>query len=163
MHEWIFAGGMAVLVLGGLTSFWTVIPKPRVGRDVWVLVVIGLLTVAGVIVGFRRDTYLPFLGNAVFPCSLLELRIPENADTEVTIHNLEAGAKVVYWCSSDSSDSSNSSDSSDSSDSSNVGVARVSADGSATLRFQKLQSQSYIQWRVCLLDTLSPVQFTKIA
>ncbi len=66
------------------------------GRKVarWVYVAVG---VAALVVGFRRDTYLPFLGETVMPCSMIEERVPEHADTEVTVGGLTPGAKVLFW------------------------------------------------------------------
>jgi hypothetical protein len=43
-----------------------------------------------------RNTFLPFLGPTVFPCSLLQNHIPEGANTDVVI-TTRPGAKVLYW------------------------------------------------------------------
>lgn len=45
---------------------------------------------------FHRDTYLPFLGTTVMPCSILSDRIPTGASETVTIH-VTPHAKVLYW------------------------------------------------------------------
>jgi len=45
---------------------------------------------------FHRDTYLPFLGPTVVPCSLIPERIPEGANTTVEV-KVTPGAKVLYW------------------------------------------------------------------
>ena len=48
---------------------------------------------------FQRDTYLPFLGQAALPASLLkEVTVPDNANVTVNLP-MEApnGTKVVYW------------------------------------------------------------------
>lgn len=53
--------------------------------------------------GSQRDTYLPFLGQAVVPPSLIkESAIPENANTQATIDIPWAadGTKVLYWAAS---------------------------------------------------------------
>ena len=47
-------------------------------RAVYVLVGIAALGVA-----FNRDTYLPFLGESVFPCSVLPDQVPAGATREV--------------------------------------------------------------------------------
>jgi uncharacterized membrane protein YuzA (DUF378 family) len=52
--------------------------------------------VAAVLVMFQRDFYLPFLGETVMPCSLLEERVPDKADTNVEV-KAPAGSKVLYW------------------------------------------------------------------
>ena len=51
---------------------------------------------AAVSVMFNRDTYLPFLGEAVMPCSLLQNRAPPGATYDITV-NVGAHAKVLYW------------------------------------------------------------------
>ena len=64
---------------------------PRFAR--WVYIVIGL---AGTFLLFRRDVYLPFLGETLVPGPALEQRVPQNANDQVTI-TTTPGAKVLYW------------------------------------------------------------------
>ena len=46
---------------------------------------------------FNRETYLPFLGEAVIPsCDILQERIPEDANTVVKVRT-KPNAKVLYW------------------------------------------------------------------
>lgn len=52
--------------------------------------------VAAVSLAFFRDVYLPFLGPAVMPCSLLKASVPDGADFEVQVY-AEPGTKVMYW------------------------------------------------------------------
>ena len=52
--------------------------------------------VAAVSLAFFRDVYLPFLGPAVMPCSLLNPSVPDGADFEVQVY-AEPGTKVMYW------------------------------------------------------------------
>jgi len=58
-----------------------------------VYIVVGL---AAVSLMFHRDTYLPFLGETVMPCSALPEQIPEGADTQIQV-DAPPGAKVLYW------------------------------------------------------------------
>jgi len=51
---------------------------------------------AALSMAFFRDSYLPFLGPSVMPCSLLKEQVPEHADAEVRVH-VTPGAKVLYW------------------------------------------------------------------
>jgi len=92
---------MALVVVGALA--WGVVGiagvnpvEALVGRQAarWVYVAVGL---AALVVGFRRDTYLPFLGETVMPCSMMQERMPEHADTTVSVSGLAPGAKVLYW------------------------------------------------------------------
>jgi uncharacterized membrane protein YuzA (DUF378 family) len=66
-------------------------------RSVTARVIYVLMGLAAIYVGFRRDTYLPFLGETVMPCGALMERVPDHADTEVVIHSLPPGRKVLYW------------------------------------------------------------------
>ena len=50
---------------------------------------------------FNRDSFLPFLGDAAFPCQALRNRIPSKADTEVKVR-VPPNSKVVYWASNPS-------------------------------------------------------------
>ena len=45
---------------------------------------------------FSRDYYLPFLGDAVYPCGSLLEKVPIGADTEV-ITWTEPDSSVIYW------------------------------------------------------------------
>jgi hypothetical protein len=47
---------------------------------------------------FNRDTYLPFLGESVFPCSVLTDQVPAGATRAVQVQ-VTPGAKVIYWAS----------------------------------------------------------------
>ena len=52
--------------------------------------------IAALFLGFTRDSYLPFLGPAVLPCSLLKVQTPEGADYEKRVL-VRPGVKVMYW------------------------------------------------------------------
>jgi hypothetical protein len=86
MEKRIFMFSMFFLVLGGLAFSSTLLLKKDflsmiLGKYVWIaLVFIGVSALA---VGFYRDTYLPFLGKTVMPCSVLKEQIPENATEEM--------------------------------------------------------------------------------
>jgi len=56
------------------------------------------VAIAALALAFYRDTYLPFLGPTMMPCSLLKEQVPENADFEVRIF-VKPGAKILYWAS----------------------------------------------------------------
>jgi uncharacterized membrane protein YuzA (DUF378 family) len=60
-------------------------------RGVYILV--GLSAVA---LMFHRDTYLPFLGETVLPCSALPEQIPEGADTRIQV-KVTPKSKVLFW------------------------------------------------------------------
>ena len=54
------------------------------------------VAIAALAIGMYRDSYLPFLGPSVMPCSLLKAQTPEGADTNVQVL-VKPGAKVLYW------------------------------------------------------------------
>jgi uncharacterized membrane protein YuzA (DUF378 family) len=51
---------------------------------------------AGLFVIFRRDFYLPFLGQAAMPCPAFEDRIPPGASRTIKL-SMPAGTRVLYW------------------------------------------------------------------
>ena len=55
-----------------------------------------LVGVAALSMAFNRDTYLPFLGETVFPCTLLQEQAPPGATRSVQVR-VEPKAKVLYW------------------------------------------------------------------
>jgi len=65
--------------------------KSMAARGVYVLVGLAAITVM-----FHRDTYLPFLGQTVVPCSALPEQIPQGADASVQV-KVTPKSKVLYW------------------------------------------------------------------
>lgn len=84
--NWLGVGITGVNVLEGFVGKF-------IARILYVLVGIAALSVA-----FNRDTYLPFLGETVMPCSILSEHIPKGADTSIAV-NVTPGATVLYWAS----------------------------------------------------------------
>lgn len=67
------------------------------GKGTWLLRGFYLLVgIAALSMAFNRDTYLPFLGETVFPCSLLQEQAPPGATQSVQVR-VEPNAKVLYW------------------------------------------------------------------
>jgi len=74
------------------------------GRDVsrvilgpkYFRVAYALAGLAAIAVMFHRDTYLPFLGETVFPCSQMIDRSPPDSTQSVTVQ-VAPGAKVIYF------------------------------------------------------------------
>lgn len=84
--NWLFIGVAKVNLLEKAFGPSSIIP-----RFLYVIVGVSALGLA-----FHRDTYLPFLGPTVIPCSLIPERIPEGADVTVEV-KVTPGAKVLYW------------------------------------------------------------------
>lgn len=83
--NWLFIG------LFGFNLVESIFGKGLIARVIYLLV--GFSAVA---VMFDRDTYLPFLGETVLPCSLLPDRVPPGATKEVHI-TARPGSKILYW------------------------------------------------------------------
>jgi uncharacterized membrane protein YuzA (DUF378 family) len=60
-------------------------------RGVYVLVGVAALSIM-----FNRDTYLPFLGETVLPCTTIPERVPPGATKELRVP-APPGSKVLYW------------------------------------------------------------------
>jgi uncharacterized membrane protein YuzA (DUF378 family) len=102
----------------------------------------GLAPVVYILVGlsalvhlFARDYYLPFLGDAVFPCGALTEKVPEMADTTVTV-KVAPNVNVVYWAAEPNTkvvstpwEAYNKY--------ANTGVAKSDANGNVVLKFRK--------------------------
>lgn len=91
---------MVLLIVGALN--WLVIGvagvnvlEKLVGRTLARILYV-LVGLAALAVAFNRDTYLPFLGETVMPCSIIPEHIPKGADTSLTV-NVTPGATVLYW------------------------------------------------------------------
>lgn len=99
----------------------------------------------------RRDTYLPFLGKAVFPCGTLAEKAPHGADMVIRIRT-HANANIIYWAAEESTSPDPVKNPWDAYNIySNTGVARSDANGHATLKFRKPA-----QYKVGLFDTILP-------
>lgn len=60
-------------------------------RGVYVVVGVAALSIM-----FNRDTYLPFLGDTVLPCTTIPERVPPGATKEVRVP-AAPGSKILYW------------------------------------------------------------------
>jgi uncharacterized membrane protein YuzA (DUF378 family) len=67
--------------------------SPKYARAVYVIVGLSALALL-----FRRDVYLPFLGESLVPAGALTARSPQGANEQTTI-TTKPGAKVLYWAS----------------------------------------------------------------
>jgi uncharacterized membrane protein YuzA (DUF378 family) len=108
---------------------------------------------------FDRDTYLPFLGPIVAPCSVLENRIPPGATRDVTV-TVKPNSKVLYWASEPASAKLEKINSWKQAyqNYDNAGVATSNGDGLAVLKVREPQAytvpikgrlEPHIHYRVC--------------
>jgi len=88
----VIAGGLNWLLMG---VFDINIARQVLGRrlSMWLYIIIG---VCSLMLAFRRDVYLPFLGPTVLPAGAMMLKTPMSATESVEII-ARPGAKVVYW------------------------------------------------------------------
>ena len=83
--NWGLIGTMRVNVVERLLG------KGAAARGIYILVGIAALALA-----FNRDTYLPFLGETVLPCTTIPERVPPGATKELRVP-APPGSKVLYW------------------------------------------------------------------
>ena len=57
-----------------------------------------LVAVSAVILAFKKETWLPFLGRSTLPSDLVPLSKPSKTDTEIKVH-VAPNTKVAYWAS----------------------------------------------------------------
>jgi len=102
INKKIYLASIFLLVLSGLNwgtvaIFKTDILSSLMGKNtLGVRLFYVIIALAAIYVGFSRDSYLPFLGETVLPCSLLKEKTPDNADIKVRII-APVGKKVLYW------------------------------------------------------------------
>jgi len=118
-----------------------------------------LVGIAALSVMFFRDSYLPFLGPMVAPCSVLQNREPPGATKDVKVI-VPAHAKVIYWAAEPASDNLKNLNSAMEAYQKfdNAGVTTANADGVAILKVREPQAykvpfmgkiESHIHYRVC--------------
>ncbi len=105
-----------------------------------------------------RNFYLPFLGDAVFPCESMTPKTPQNADTQVKVE-VPPNTNVIYWAAEHNKEVV------DNpwvayAENSNAGVVRSDINGVAILKFRKPASYKvglggwktlapHVHYRVC--------------
>lgn len=97
-----FAFAVLLLVIGGINlGYMSMFKNDLISsifgkRSLIATILYIAICIAALSIAFFRDTYLPFLGPSVMPCSLLSPRVPENANYEVSI-SVHPGQKIMYW------------------------------------------------------------------
>jgi uncharacterized membrane protein YuzA (DUF378 family) len=88
----VLVGGLNWLVIGttGLDLVKSFLGR-RAAATIYVIVGVATLLLVS-----RRDVYLPFLGQTLFPAEALALKTPQGANESVTLKT-RAGARIVYW------------------------------------------------------------------
>jgi uncharacterized membrane protein YuzA (DUF378 family) len=89
----IIIGALNWLLIGILD---TNIVKIIFGDGILARIIYILVGLSAFGIMFDRDTYLPFLGPMVAPCSVLQDRVPPGSTREVII-KITPNTKVLYW------------------------------------------------------------------
>ena len=161
-----FGFSIFLVILGGLAWGWIAATgrnpvEGLLGKRAWLVYgAVGLAALFLLWIG--RNTFLPFLGPTVFPCGLLEDKIPEGADTQLTIQT-RPGAKVLFWAAEPGSEVLKNIPTwrQAYASYSNAGVTTADANGIATLQVRSPQSYTvgfkgqlapHIHYRMCLAD-----------
>ena len=177
--KWIHLLAVLLVVVGALNwglvgAFGVNVVAAVFGRGLVANVIYTAVGIAGLSLAFRRDTYLPFLGETVLPCSAFADVTPEHADTTVTLSGLKPGAKVLFWASEPATEGLARINTWQQAylEFANAGVTSADGAGHATLRFRKPQPytvpvhgriESHVHWRLCADGgMLGPVQTTPV-
>jgi len=103
MIRYVQKVAIALLVLGALN--WGFIGALRtnmierlIGKTLITRVLYLCIGAAALFLAFSRDTYLPFLGETVFPSSILQEQTPAGATRTVRV-KVKPLTKVVFWAS----------------------------------------------------------------
>jgi uncharacterized membrane protein YuzA (DUF378 family) len=99
-QKMVFKIAMVVVIIGSLNWFSVGLFKlnlvesvlgQTLSRGIYIAVGISALAIM-----FNRDTYLPFLGETVLPCTTIPERVPPGATKELHVP-APPGSKVLYW------------------------------------------------------------------
>ncbi len=101
LSKWLTMIATILVLVGGIN--WLAVGAVKIdlvefalGSGILARSVYVLVGLAAVYLFFRRDTYLPFLGQMVFPSGALMAKVPQGASQEVVIRTIP-GSHVVYW------------------------------------------------------------------
>lgn len=158
----LFKIAVLLLIIGGLNclliglfdiNVFSIFGK-RFSAIIFVFIGISALAIM-----FDRDTYLPFLGPMVIPCSVLENREPPGATREIKVM-VEPNVKVIYWAAEPASEKLKEINSWKKAylDYQNAGVATSNGEGVAVFKIRDPQSYKvpfkgeiakHVHYRVC--------------
>lgn len=104
----LFKLGMIFLIFGGInyfiiSTFDFNLIEEIFGKGYLLNVIYFIIGISAILIMFDRNTYLPFLGPMVAPCSVLKDITPFDAKVSVKVI-VEPKAKVMYWASEPSTE-----------------------------------------------------------
>ena len=144
MLRYIQKIAIALLVLGGLNSGFigslkTNIIERLIGKTIITRILYLLIGASALFLAFNRDTYLPFLGETVFPSSILQEQTPAGATRTVNI-KVKPYTKVIFWASEPGESNDKKSFDIAYNKYENAGVTTSNNDGIAILKIREPQS-----------------------
>jgi uncharacterized membrane protein YuzA (DUF378 family) len=164
VQKLVFKIAMVLLIVGGIN--WLLLGLFDInlvsgifGKGFFATFIYVLVGVSALVVMFDRDTYLPFLGPMVAPCSVLENRDPPGATREVKVV-VEPNVKIIYWAAEPASKTLEKINSWKQAylNYDNAGVATSGSDGTAVLKVRDPQGYKvplkgelapHVHYRVC--------------
>jgi uncharacterized membrane protein YuzA (DUF378 family) len=159
-----FKLAMVFLIIGGLN--WLLVGvfeydlvQSIFGNGLMATLVYVLVGISALAIMFDRDTYLPFLGPMVAPCSVLQDHYPSGATKHVKII-ITPHTKVLYWAAEPANDPLEKLQTWKGAylNYDNAGVTTSNADGVAILKIRDPQSykvpfkgrlEPHVHYRVC--------------
>ncbi len=164
MEKMAFKIAMVLLIAGGLNwMVFGILGKDLVsmifGKGLISKIIFIVVGIAAISIMFSRDTYLPFLGETVFPCSVLRDFSPDGATVSQNIQ-VAPHAKVLYWASEPDNDGIENLKTYDQAylQYKNAGVTTANGDGVALLKVRQPQAykvpirgrlEPHIHFRTC--------------
>ena len=108
VQKLLFKLAIVLLIIGGLNwllfgLFDVNLVAAIFGKGTLATIIYVLVGVSALTIMFDRDTYLPFLGPMIAPCSVLQNREPPGATKEVKVI-VTPNTKVLYWAAEPASD-----------------------------------------------------------
>jgi uncharacterized membrane protein YuzA (DUF378 family) len=164
IRKLMFKVAMILLIIGGLN--WLLVGifdfnlvYAIFGKSFLASLIYILVGISAIAIMFDRDTYLPFLGPMVAPCSVLENRDPPGATREVKVV-VEPNVKVIYWAAEPASNKIEKINSWKQAylNYENAGVTTSNGEGVAILKIREPQGykvplkgelQPHVHYRVC--------------
>jgi uncharacterized membrane protein YuzA (DUF378 family) len=108
IEKLLFKISMFFVLLGALNwlfigAFDINLVTTIVGHNVVTTIIYIVIGICALTMMFKRDTYLPFLGPMIAPCSILQNREPPGATKEVKLI-ITPNTKVMYWAAEPAND-----------------------------------------------------------
>lgn len=168
---WARVAATVAVLLVVLDRAWLAFVSKRIHPARWRRWLLVVAAAGALWLALRRDTYLPFLGQATLPYTTLLVSAPTGADATVTVSVDASAVRVAYWAPSVASGSVAASPAAAYGKFDNAGVAIV-VNGKATLHFRApgayksplgLTVAPHVHYRAVYRDgTMSEVRAVKV-